>query len=72
MCVCICAYLPVSVFVCGLYMYSKTSFFFNIWGIGFSYTESRFSQNGGYGKLHQKHFFFLLIYLLYYMISLYW
>jgi hypothetical protein len=37
-------------------------------GTGFSYTKSRFSLNGGYAKLHQK-LFFLLIYLLYYMIS---
>jgi hypothetical protein len=41
-------------------------------GDWFSYTKSRFSLNGGYAKLHKKTHFFLLIYLLYYMISLYW
>jgi hypothetical protein len=42
-------------------------------GIGFSYIKSRFLLNGGYAKFSQKlFFFFLIIYLLNYMISLYW
>jgi hypothetical protein len=34
----------------------------NLWGIGFPYSISRFSLNGGYAKLHQKLFFFFYSY----------
>jgi hypothetical protein len=41
-----------------IYVYTVKPLFNESQGIGFSCTKSRFSQNGGYAKLHQKLFFF--------------